>query len=232
MRVSPSKSGRSPGAEPKRRERRSRLDGRIIAHLLRDGAHQGHSQDAHSIAEALGAPYSTVTASLRRLERSGRLVPTYIVNNFRTPYCHEYLVALAVDGRAIVNSDKRRRARRAKAAAADSLSDDGPAELFVAELIGDLIQSRYRENLIVSDAVLLHGATDRDIELSILTNDGSYSLGRWIRDELAGNPCIRAVHTVTVAFRYSRNGYSGEHVNYREAAANGLAANGEPQHEL
>jgi DNA-binding Lrp family transcriptional regulator len=229
MHDSPLRTGQPPGATPKRRERRSRLDGRVIAYLLRAASRQDQPQDANSIAQALDVPYSTVTATLRRLDRSGRLAATYAVNNFRTPYCHEYQVAIAVDGRAIVNSDKKRRERLAKLPHADRLRAGGTAELFIEELIDGLARNpHYCNQLIICDAVMLHGATERDIELNVLTNDGSYSLGRWIRDELTGNPCIRAVHTVTVGFRYSRNGYSGEHANHQHAAAEGSAANGEP----
>jgi DNA-binding MarR family transcriptional regulator len=219
----------SPSRTGKRRERRSKVDARVLEHLLRRGARLDQPQHPGAVARALDVPYSTITAALRRLERAGRIASTYVVNNFRTQYCHEYQVALAVDGRAIAATDADRRERLVQLPDAVGLRDGGTAELFIEELIDRLARSpAYRDHIVVCDAIFLHGALDRDIELNILTNDGSFSLGRWIRDELTGHPCIRAVYTVTVGFRYSRNGYSGQHVNYQHTLANGLATNGEP----
>jgi hypothetical protein len=208
----------------KRRRRRSRLDGRVLEYVLHNNARLDQPQDAAGIARALAAPYSTVTAAIRRLERAGCLVPTLVVNNFLTRYCHEYLVAIAIDGRAITKGDAERRERLAKLPGSAAHRDGGPVECFVEELFHSLESSRdYRDHLVACDAVLLHGAPDRDFELDILTDDGSYSLGRWIRNELTGNPCIRAMHTTTVGFRFSRNGYSGQHANNQQAG-NGLTA--------
>ena len=46
-----------------------------------------------------------------------------------------------------------------------------------------------------------------------MTDDGSYTLGRWARDKLTGNMSISSIHTITVGFRYGLYGYSGLHVS-------------------
>ena len=203
-----------------RRARRSDLSRRVVEYVLRANSRLDGPQEARQIADALGVPYSTVTAALRRLVGSGRLVPRFIVNGFRTRYCHEYRVALAIDGRAIASSHKKRRERLSRSPLAAGLRDGGPDELFIEELIDSLANNRaFRDHLIVQDAILLHGAQDRDVELCMLTDDGSFSLGCWIRNELSENPCIRGIHTVTVGYRYNYNGYSGQNVNHDRSPA-------------
>jgi DNA-binding MarR family transcriptional regulator len=210
-----------PGSSPthaapqagKGRRRHSPLDDRLVQYLVRAGARRERPLDAKHMAKVLAVPYTTVTAALRRLAAKGRVTERYIVNSFRTSYCHEYIVSLMVNGRAIASTHKKRRERLAKLVGA-GLRDGGAQELFIEELIDGLAGNRaYRDHLIIRDAVILHGAPERDIELRVLTDDALFSLGRWIRNELAANPCVRRVHTMTVGFRFSCNGYSGQDLN-------------------
>ncbi len=54
------------------------------------------------------------------------------------------------------------------------------------------------------------GAADRDVELSIVTDDGLYCVGRWIRNALSCHAGMRTTHTVSVGFRFSRKGQAGQ----------------------
>ncbi|MCP3905787.1 MAG: hypothetical protein GY715_19340 [Planctomycetes bacterium] len=69
------------------------------------------------------------------------------------------------------------------------------------------------QHLIVTDIVMLHGAPGRDVEVTLLTDDGIYSVGRYVRDVLGPLPFIVQSTTQTVAWRYCFDGYCGKHAN-------------------
>ena len=197
----------------KQRSREGKLEAQIVEHLLRASVRLDRPETPREIAAALNAPYPTVTATLRRLAQRGQVHHTYIVNNFKTRFHHEYRVALKLDGRQITKGDERRRKKLANQTDGHGIPDGGPIERFIEELRIDLAANpELHKHLVISDAVVLHGSPDRDIEISVMTDDGSYTLGRWVRDKLAGNVCISSIHTITVGFRYGLYGYSGHHV--------------------
>ena|GEM_PF-5263516 len=194
----------------KRRRRHSPVDERVQRYLLQASLWMDQAPANKQIAQALGVPYATLTASLRRLARADVTVSMRAVNHFKTRFRHEYKLGLTVNGLEIAASDKERRMRLTKRRRELPLRMGGPVELLIEELIVDLATTQYAEHIIVYDAVILHGSSDRDIEFRIVTDDGLYSLGCWVRNVLAGNACIRSLHTVSVGFRYSFNGYSGQ----------------------
>lgn len=186
-------------------------DEKILTYLLREGV-PIHEIDARLLAQSLKIPYSTVTATLRRLSDHRKVFRTLIVNGFATRYCNEFRLGLELDGREIL---------RERAAGPDGLSSDcpsgptrigGPIEHFVEGLRQAIKEdSAIGKHLILRDALILHGAPGRDVELEILTDDGSVSIGRYVRDTLSQNPCVRSIHTVMVGFRLAFFGYSGAH---------------------
>lgn len=196
------------------RAREGKLETRILEHLLRASVRLDRPETPREIAAALNAPYPTVTATLRRLAQRGQVYHTFIVNNFMTRFHHEYRVALKLDGRQIAKGDERRRKKLANQTDGHEIPNGGPIERFIEELRVDLAADpALHKHLVISDAVVLHGSPDRDIEISVMTDDGSYTLGRWVRDKLAGNMFISSIHTITVGFRYGLYGYSGHHVS-------------------
>ena len=209
-------AGRQDPDGPRGRKQRSRegkLEAQIVEHLLRASVRLDRPETPREIAAALNAPYPTVTATLRRMAQRGKVHHTYIVNNFKTRFHHEYRVALKLDGRQIAKGDELRRKKLANQTDSHGISNGGPIERFIEELrMGLAANPEHHKHLVISDVVVLHGSPDRDIEISVMTDDGSYTLGRWVRDKLAGNVCISSIHTITVGFRYGLYGYSGHHV--------------------
>ncbi len=196
-----------------KRERQTLIDTRLIDHLARSSFRLNRTQSPKEIAEAIRVPYSTLTAALRRLEVKGQISHVYLVNPFRTRYCHEFLLSMALNHSALAQSKTGWNRKQVPSHRLDS-RDRGPMDRFVGELLAGLeADADYRKHLIVTDVVMLHGAPDRDVEFTIVTDDGSYSIGRWVRNRLSGNPGIRQMHTLTVGYRASANGYSGEHAN-------------------
>ena len=195
------------------RKRHSTVDERLIENLLRLSANLYEPQDTKRIAAKLEVPYSTLTAAIRRMSSDGRIVTAHLINQFLTRFCHEFILSIALNGSAFAHAEPGHQARRVSRDNG-TLANRGMVERFIDRLLSDLESApEYRSHLIVTDAVLLHGSPDRDVELSIVTDDGSYSIGRWVRNELTGNPCIRQMHTIIVGYRLSRNGYSGQDAN-------------------
>ncbi len=191
-----------------------KLNGRLSEYLLRANVRPGLGQGPKDIAGELKVSYSTVTAHLRRLVSTGRAFQRYIVNPFRTRFCHEFRVGLRLDAHQI------KKAYDATFKSPDSKTSrkaaeyGGPIEWFVEHLIEEVSQHEWLvHHLIITDGVILHGAPGRDVELTVLTDDGMYSAGRYVREVLVAEPGILEAMTQTVAWRYRFLGYSGRHAN-------------------
>lgn len=187
---------------------RKSMNGEVVERLLRASARLDRGVDVKLIAAQLDAPYSTMTAHLRRLERDGTMRPHLVVNPFKTAFCNEYRIEMRVDGQQLKARHAARK-RRGSAGNATTLQESLVHEI-VAAIAGD---ARTRDHVIVTDAVFVHGSQSRDIDLHVLTNDGIFSIGHYVRDVLQLHPCIKRVTTLTVGWRYCFNGYSGQHVH-------------------
>ncbi|MDY7109938.1 MAG: winged helix-turn-helix domain-containing protein [Planctomycetota bacterium] len=188
---------------------RADLDGRLLEYLLRNSIHHKARQSPKTIAAELAVPYSTVTAHLRQLVRVGVLSEGYRVDPYRTRFCHEFRIDLGVDARRMW---KQRGITQPESAPTDPPSGKARCsrECFFSRLIQEVQRTEWlAEHLIVVDLVILHGVPRCDVQLTILTDDGIHTAGRFVRDFVAWRPGIRAVALHTVAWRYSFDGYSG-----------------------
>ena len=201
----------------------------LIRHLLSTDVRSEASGDPRMISETLGRPYPSVTGSLRELmsakgktgrqkdagKRRGeeprpKIHRAFIVDAYETEFCHAFRIALRVDGRQVAKMYSKKETSRTT-----RLRNPGAVERFVEHLIQEASESPLvKDDLIVTDAVILHGAPDRDIELHVLTRNGIYSIGKYVRDVLVQNPCVQSATTATVGWQYAFDGYSGQHANF------------------
>lgn len=192
----------------------------LVRHLLRTDVRSAAAGDPATISEVLGKPYPSVTANLRQLmnppedRRSGKrpapkVYRAYVMDPFETDYCHGFRIAMRVDGRVLAEKYARPSRRTVS-----RLRRPGAAERFVEHLIREASENALvKDDLIITDAVVLHGAPDRDVELEVFTRNGVYSVGKYVRDVLAKNECVESVTTVSVGWQYAFDGYSGHYAN-------------------
>ena len=192
----------------------------LIRCLLRTDIRSAVARDPAKISEVLAKPYPSVTANLRQLtnpsvdRKSGerpapKVYRAYMVDPFATEYCHAFRIALRVDGRVLAEKYARPSRRRAS-----RLRSPGAAERFVEHLVGEAAENALvKDDLIITDAVVLHGAPDRDVELHVVTRNGVYSIGKYVRDVLTKHECVESATTVTVGWQYVFDGYSGHYAN-------------------
>lgn len=229
----------SSTSSPVRRDALERID-RIVRILLQCSSRIDANIGPEEVKNALdrlgkrGGPkdaYSTVTAHLRTLtgrgeEKGGKkdrakaaeqvAYQTYVVNPFRTRFCHDFRIDIRVDGKQLADKYGRHHANAAKSKKRAQKRDKGSVERFIETVISDVSSDpEFRDHLIVTDATILHGTADRDIELSVLTDDGSFSITRYVRDRLVCYDGVERVTTVTVGYNYRFDGYSGEYTNHR-----------------
>jgi hypothetical protein len=183
----------------------------------------------------LGRPYPSVTGSLRELmplrDRKGdkkgtrkirrkesrpKIHRAFVVNPYETEFCHAFRIALRVDGRQMAKIYSKKDTGRTT-----RLRSPGAVECFVEHLLQEASQNPLvKDDLIITDAAILHGAPDRDVELQVLTRNGIYSIGKYVRDVLVRNPCVRGVTTATIGWQYAFDGYSGQHANFERKKRN------------
>ena len=207
----------------------------LIRHLLRSDVRSEASGDPGAISQALGRPYPSVTGSLRELmpakakksvkkgtrqkrikESRPKIHRAFVVDPYETEFCHAFRIALQVDGQQMAKTYAKK-----EAGPATRLRSPGAVERFVEQLIQEASQNPLvKEDLIITDAVILHGAPDRDIELNVLTRNGIYSIGKYVRDVLVQNPCVRGATTATIGWQYAFDGYSGQHANFERKRRN------------
>jgi hypothetical protein len=201
--------GKSMG---QRRQSEQSLERRLTEHLLRHGVRPAHRLRPKIIAADLGVPYSSVTAQLRRLTETGRAHMTYAVNPYRTRFCHEYRIGLQVEVHKVQTAYEQLLTSADEDERRAAALHGGPVEWFLNGLVdGVKKHESLAEHLIVTDVVMLHGAPGRDVEVTVLTDDGIYSVGRYVRDVLGPKPFIVQSTTQTVAWRYRFEGYCGKH---------------------
>ena len=226
---STSRTKKKPGAKGQRA--RGDLPALLIRHLLRSDVRSEASGDPAAISRALGRPYPSVTGSLRELmptrgkkdprkkrakDSRPKIHRAFVVNPYETDFCHAFRIALRVDGQQIEKMYSKKETGRTT-----RLDGPGAVECFVEHLIQDASQNPLlKDDLIISDAVFLHGAPDRDIELQVLTRNGIYSIGKYVRDVLVQNPCVRSVTTATIGWQYAFDGCSGQHANLERQKRN------------
>ncbi|MEE9295050.1 MAG: hypothetical protein V3W34_08855 [Phycisphaerae bacterium] len=183
-----------PGRTLERGEAGRRVGDRLVEYLLRRAVGVNREIGIKGLGEKLQTSYSTLTANLRRLAKSGTVVPTYQVNPFKTRFCHEFRVGVRIT--------------------AHRVGGHSTLEKFVEKVIRKVHRHpEFGKHIIITDAVMLHGAGDRDMEFTVLTDDGAYSIGKYIRAELINEAWVAQVTTVTVGWRRCFDGYSGEHAN-------------------
>ena len=207
----------------------------LIRHLLRSDVRSEASGDPGAISRILGRPYPSVTGSLRELmplrvikgdkkgtrkilrkESRPKIHRAFVVNPYETDFCHAFRIALRVDGRQIAKMYLSKETGRTT-----RLRNPGAVERFVEHLIQDASEnSSVKDDLIISDAAFLHGAP-HDIELQVLTRNGIYSIGKYVRDVLVQNPCVRSVTTATIGWQYAFDGYYGQQANFERKKRNG-----------
>jgi len=190
---------------------RAPLNGRLVDHLLRTSIRRMVEQAPKSIAADLAAPYSSVTAHLRQLVRQGAVCHTYVVNPFRTRFCHEFRIGLRLGTRRIRNEhDARSGEHENRQPGSNGASRS--IEWFFSRLLRRIRQRQFdwlTSHLVVTDVVILHGAPGCDVEMTVLTDDGIFTAGRFVREVLLAHPAIKHAVTHTVAWRCSFDGYSG-----------------------
>jgi len=182
------------------------LRNRLLDYLLRCSMHPIVERTPKTIATELGAPYSSVTSHLRQLTRQATIHQGYIVNPYRTCFCHEFRIALELEPRQI-------RHEYEAAAPRSHRTPHEPAEplaWFCSRIVRTVQDTAWlADHLIITEMVILHGAPPWDVEIALLTDDGIFTAGRFARDVLAVLPAVKHAATITVAWRYSINGYSG-----------------------
>lgn len=199
---------------PNWRPKRAKLNGRCEEYLLRQGVRPGRVQGPKEVASDLGVPYPTTTGYLRYLRRAGIAHQTYAVNPFRTRFCHEYRIGVRLDGQRTADCYTRGQAREGEFGDAEGRQRYGPVERFIEEIITNVRQHpEFDAHLIIIDAAIIHGSSERDVEFHVLTDDAFYSIGRYVRNVLFVHPCVQSVTTVTVGWRYSFDGYAGQHAS-------------------
>ena len=219
---------KKPQAEVKRGK--GDLAALLIRHLLRTDVRSEASGDPGAISEVLGRPYPSVTGSLRELmpvsgkkdrkkgprkkrtkDSRPKIHRAFVVDPYETEFCHAFRIALQVDGQQMAKTYSKKETGRAT-----RLRSPGAVERFVEHLIQEASQNPLiKDDLVIIDAVILHGAPDRDIELNVLTRNGIYSIGKYVRDVLVQNPCVRSATTATIGWQYTFDGYSGQHANFQ-----------------
>ncbi len=212
------RKGTKRAAQPVRRPKHV-SERELLDYLLRQMLRMDEAKTLKEVAAELEMPYATLTANLRRLSERNRKKGTvprvysaHVVNPFETEFNHEVRIELSLDGGVIAKTDTARRKQLVRQAeAADGLRDGGPLERFIEAKIRELCETEpYNQHIIMREALILHGTSGRDVDLHVLTNDGAYSIGKYVRNVLVQDPCIRSIRTVTIGWRYSMNGYSGQ----------------------
>lgn len=201
------------------------LNGRPAEYLLRTGARPATVKETKGIARDLGVPYLTVTAYLRRLTSAKKLCHTYVVNPFATPFCNEFRIGIRVDGHQIGARFTPYEVDGNRAQSDRPQPRRGPVKRFIEEIIHLASEERrIAEHLIVTDAAILLGEHDHDVELHVITDDGAYSVRQYVGTVLVAHPCVRATTTVIVGWRYRFDGYSGEYANAKRTAERAIIA--------
>lgn len=214
------------GIDPPRRKKANgclngnHLTARLEEYLLRSSASPPLAREAKAVAADLKVGYSTITTRLRRLQSAGTVYRVHLINPFATRFCHEFRIGIRVDG--------HRTAKRFGAGCGDaggSGPDDGrqgggQVERLIRDVIHRAVKDRQlADHLIVMDAAILLGAHDHDVELSVLTDDGAYSVQRYVSRVLITHPCVITATTAMVAWRWRFDGYSGESANRQNGIA-------------
>jgi len=148
-----------------------------------------------SLQKVLNVGEVRIGEYIRDLKREGRLVENYIINHFKTRLCHEFRLGLKLDFHRMQQADPQRKPG---------------AEGFIDRLIQDARNTpEIAKHLAIIEGIILHGV-DRDVELTILTNNGIAGIYAYIRDELTMKyPFITGISTATVSYSHSRRAYAG-----------------------
>ena len=161
------------------------------------------------IKDKVGIRLSTVDDYIQRLKKRGCLTEAVVVNATKTPLCHEFRVGLRVNFYQV--------GQQAKHAGY-------PEGVSAWWLIDTLIEEsrtneKTKKHLVITEGVVIHGAKDRDIELTVMTDNGSRALANYIFYDLSKLPYITEITSNMVSYSHARQSadWKAKHARGQEA---------------
>jgi len=184
---------------PQTRADRIEMVAKEMVALLADW--DGGSNDITAvIAERVRQSEKTIKDYIYTLEHQKRITKQWVINHFMTEMCHEFRLGLRINFPLL----------KAEAVKAKKRKEDA-AEWLIDNLIkGARNNKETNKHLVIVEGIMIHGARDRDIELTILTDNGIRAIYNYIRYELSDLPYIVELTTNTVSYSYSRKSIAGD----------------------